>query len=296
MLEGLRQAITELLPLLVKASYAVKIIQGKMLGDAVVQPTQKALENLFSNALTDADLAVQTYIGLFLLGSYENVSFAGEEDPSQDHVSHYFPRKTEFAVALDPIDGTLYFKDGLPCFDIIVTFLHLGSIVAVVMYQPHEDQALIGINGKGLYRMSRQKIIGDQVWPKFPLLKLRSKIIVTDPHLPPHEKEIIRKHGFEPVSYTEYVADKPWLAVQRFIFTGGVAGFVRHEDKKHKKEVQCIDVGAISFLAHLARAWRVADAIDPTDELRGYHRLACLHPDAMKTPGGKGLMEELFTR
>ncbi len=293
-LDELRAAIQELLPFLVKASDAVKIIQEHMRRHAVEQPEQKDLENAFSNALTDADLAVQTALGLFLLGTYRNVSFAGEEDPTKDHVSAYFSPKLEFSVALDPIDGTLYFKDGLPFFDIIITFLHQGEIVAVVMYQPHEDRAMIGIKGKGLYRMTRQKIIGDNIWPKYPLPKLKSKMLVTDPHLPKKDREILVAHGFEPVSHDAYVTGKPWSAVQRFIFDGKIAGFVRHEDKKRKKEVQCIDVGAMSFLASLGGAWRVAEAIDPTDELQGYHRLGCLHPDAMKTPEGKALMQELF--
>ena len=134
-----RQIIEVLLPPLRLAAGYAHQIQSKI----VAQPAKEG-PNLFSAALTDADLSVQTFVEVALLGSFPNIRFYGEEF-EQSYNTKYFRAidlgpEGDYLVTLDPIDGTLFYMDGFPNYQIIVTVLNADGFEAVLAVSPAEGR------------------------------------------------------------------------------------------------------------------------------------------------------------
>jgi myo-inositol-1(or 4)-monophosphatase len=143
-----RQILDTLLPPLRLAAGYASHIQTKI----VAQPA-KAGPNPFSMALTDADLSVQTFVEVALLGSFPNIRFYGEEF-EQSYNTKYFRAidlgpEGDYLVTLDPIDGTLFYMDGFPNYQIILTVLNADGFEAVLALSPAEDQYFYALRGQG---------------------------------------------------------------------------------------------------------------------------------------------------
>lgn len=138
---------TLLPPLRLAASYS-RQIQSKI----AAQPAKEG-PNPFSMALTDADLSVQTFVEVALLGSFPNIRFYGEEF-EQSYNTKYFRAidlgpEGDYLVTLDPIDGTLFYMDGFPNYQIILTVLNADGFEAVLALSPAEDQYYYALRGQG---------------------------------------------------------------------------------------------------------------------------------------------------
>lgn len=273
---GLKDSIKLLLPGLMQAAIIAKLIQAQTKSDSS-HLTQKDLGNAFSNALTDADLVIQSFLAVQVASTFGDASFFGEEG-DKDHISSYIPKDRPYLITVDPIDGTLYFKHGLSCFDIILSIFHEGKMVASVVYQPHEDRALIAIHKQRAYKLSRLKIIGKQGWPRLYPPIMGSRIIMVDPNLPEGLKRQMIELGFEPLSYTDSL-DK--AIAQRDIFEGKVCGFVRHADPERKQPVQAIDVGALALLVKESGGKCIAYPIRAQEDY-GYYKIAAFHGSVIK--------------
>ena len=70
-----RQIIQTLLPHLKMAAAYARQMQSQI----AVLPAKEQGDNFFSAALTDADLAIQNFVEVALLGSFPNVRFYGED-------------------------------------------------------------------------------------------------------------------------------------------------------------------------------------------------------------------------
>ena len=143
-----KQILTTLLPSLRLAAGYARHIQKNI----VAQPA-KAGPNPFSTALTDADLSVQTFVEVALLGSFPNVRFYGEEF-EQSYNTKYFRAidlgpADDYLVTLDPIDGTRFYMDGFPNYQIILTVLNADGFEAVIALSPSEDQYFYALRGQG---------------------------------------------------------------------------------------------------------------------------------------------------
>ena len=145
-----RQILATLLPPLRLAAGYARHIQTKI----VAQPA-KAGPNPFSTALTDADLSVQTFVEVALLGSFPDIRFYGEEF-EQSYNTKYF-RSLElgplgdYLVTLDPIDGTRFYMDGFPNYQIILTVLNADGFEAVLAISPAEDCYYYTLRGQGTH-------------------------------------------------------------------------------------------------------------------------------------------------
>ncbi|MEO1095746.1 MAG: inositol monophosphatase family protein [Cyanobacteria bacterium J06638_28] len=133
-----RQILTTLLPPLRMAAGYARHIQAKI----AAQPSKEG-PNMFSMALTDADLSVQTFVEVALLGSFPAIRFYGEEY-EQSYNTKYFRSialgpEGDYLVTLDPIDGTLFYMDGFPNYQIILTVLNADAFEAVLAVSPAED-------------------------------------------------------------------------------------------------------------------------------------------------------------
>ncbi|MEM9009209.1 MAG: inositol monophosphatase family protein [Cyanobacteria bacterium P01_F01_bin.86] len=145
-----RQILETLLPPLRLAAGYAHHIQSK-----IARQPEKAGPNPFSTALTDADLSVQTFVEVALLGSFPDIRFFGEEF-EQSYNTKYF-RSIElgpagdYLVTLDPIDGTRFYMDGFPNYQIILTVLNADEFEAVLAISPAEDRYFYTLRGQGTF-------------------------------------------------------------------------------------------------------------------------------------------------
>ncbi len=82
--------------------------------------TEEKGGNRFASALTDADLIIQSFVAAAIAVTFDNVRFLGEEG-EKDLISRYLNRTGETIITLDPVNSTLYYRDGLPHFEVVAT-------------------------------------------------------------------------------------------------------------------------------------------------------------------------------
>lgn len=147
-----REILTTLLPQLRIAAAYARQIQSRI----VAQPEKEHLpDNFFATALTDADLSIQTFVEVLLLGQFPQLRFYGEEF-EKTYNTKYFPgidfgEPGEYLVTLDPIDGTRFYLDGHPSYQIILTILGWETFEAVLAISPARDQYFYALQGKGTF-------------------------------------------------------------------------------------------------------------------------------------------------
>lgn len=149
-----RQILRTLLPhLRIAAGYA-DCIQSKI----AALPAKEEGDNFFATALTDADLSIQTFVEVALLGAFPQIRFHGEEY-EQSHNTKYF-RATDlgepgdYLITLDPIDGTKFYLDGHDNYQIILAILNADDFEAVIAISPATKTYYYALRGEGAYQGS----------------------------------------------------------------------------------------------------------------------------------------------
>ena len=89
-------------------------------GQVKSQQGKSGMADAFGEALTDADLSGQAFIEVAMLARFPHLRFFGEEH-EQSYNMKYFSDDAELCVYLDPVDGTLFYKDGLDSYNVIAT-------------------------------------------------------------------------------------------------------------------------------------------------------------------------------
>lgn len=145
-----RQILETLLPPLRLAAGYARHIQSKI----AAQPDKEG-PNPFSTALTDADLSVQTFVEVALLGSFPDIRFYGEEY-EQSYNTKYFRSLAlgpagDYLITLDPIDGTRFYMDGFPNYQIILTVLNADGFEAALAISPAEDCYYYALRNQGTF-------------------------------------------------------------------------------------------------------------------------------------------------
>ena len=141
---------TLLPPLRLAAAYA-REIQSRI----VALPPKGNPEELFSSALSDADLSIQTLVEVSLLGAFPTIRFHGEEY-EQSYNTKYF-RATDlgpqgdYMVALDPIDGTRLYLDGHANYQIILSVLNVDEFEAVLAINPALNSYYYAFRDQGTF-------------------------------------------------------------------------------------------------------------------------------------------------
>ncbi len=131
------------LGLLVTAGDYALAIQSQVAG-----PRQKDGHNEWVSALTDADLSVQNFIEVATLARFPGVHFFGEEH-AQSLNQKYFPRDAEFAVHLDPVNGTFLYKNQRPGWDIIISIAERRRLAAAISYVPSSGRFYLALRDGG---------------------------------------------------------------------------------------------------------------------------------------------------
>lgn len=146
-----RQILTTLLPhLKVAAAYAHEI-QSRI----VEQPEKDYPDNIFASALTDADLSVQTFVEVLLLGYFPQLRFYGEEHEKAFNTKYFraidLGPQGDYLVTLDPIDGTRFYADGHANYQIILTVLNADGFEAALLIHPAQNSYLYALRGEGAF-------------------------------------------------------------------------------------------------------------------------------------------------
>ncbi|MEO0867235.1 MAG: inositol monophosphatase family protein [Cyanobacteria bacterium J06642_11] len=146
-----REILEALLPhLKVAAGYARKIQTS-----ISVHPDKFDSENFFATALTDADLSIQTFIEVTLLSLFPNIRFYGEEFEKTYNTKYFrsieLGPQDDYLVTLDPIDGTRFYMDGHPNYQIILTVLNADGFEAVIALSPALDHFYYTLRGQGTF-------------------------------------------------------------------------------------------------------------------------------------------------
>lgn len=146
-----REILAALLPSLkIAAGYAQKIQSS-----IAVHPDKFDSENFFATALTDADLSIQTFIEVTLLSLFPNIRFYGEEFEKTYNTKYFrsieLGPQDDYLVTLDPIDGTRFYMDGHPNYQIILTILNADGFEAVIALSPALDRYYYSLRGQGTF-------------------------------------------------------------------------------------------------------------------------------------------------
>lgn len=97
-----------------------------------------------TNVVTDADIAVQSFLYRELTSILPGSGFLGEEE-NMDDTGH------SFVWIVDPIDGTANFSRRIPECAISVALCHEGDIILGVVYNPYHDWLFSAVKGGGAF-------------------------------------------------------------------------------------------------------------------------------------------------
>jgi fructose-1,6-bisphosphatase/inositol monophosphatase family enzyme len=234
-----RQILEALLPPLRLAAGYARHIQGKI----QAQPEKTHAVNPFAAALTDADLSVQTFVEVALLGLFPEVRFYGEEYEKSYNTKYFraidLGEDGDYLVTLDPIDGTRFYMDGHPNYQIIVTVLNRDDYEGVLALSPALNQYYYALRGQGTY-WGELEVGFDQCdrlqIPPSDRVFLGTKLAPLKPYL---------SDRYTVISISEDYSPTDAVPTVNGILNGGVAGVVLAVG-------QFIDGAALAFLAREA--------------------------------------------
>lgn len=235
---GLEAAIRSLLPHFVVAGRLACRVQDDIKKNGQRNGESKGGER-FVDVVTDADIAIETYLGTVLLTTYEDVAFFGEEY-ERDRVSAYFPKEAPYLVTLDPVDGTLYFKDGLPLFCTILTVCTSGKIEAAVVYVPREEKFYWAVRDRGAWTTTAEDVSAGRPPQSYRVPEGGKVILVGTSYR--DRRFAVEALGFETANpSTDYDGSADWYKTSLRMLTGEVAGIAYGK-------AQLIDAGAFGFI------------------------------------------------
>ena len=226
-----------ILPFLETAGRYTREIQER-----VESQSDKGIGTSFADALTDGDLSVQGFIEVALLSKFPELRFYGEEFSSSLNTK-YFRKASDLTVILDPIDGTLLFKDGRHDFSVILGVLQDGVFQGAICLIPCLEVAYIGIKDSGVWRIP---LNGRGERERYTIPKELKKgsetvAIYDDPEI----RELLIEKGFTVLdAAVDYPANDWWITTHS-VLAGELAAWV-------SRDSQAIDAAALGFLAEEA--------------------------------------------
>ncbi|NJN46107.1 MAG: hypothetical protein HC808_06070 [Candidatus Competibacteraceae bacterium] len=224
------------LPLLVKAGDYALQIQNR------IESRNKAGENAFSQALTDADLSVQNFIEIATLARFPEIAFYGEEE-EQSLNAKYFVREADYKLFLDPINGTRFYQDQLPLFDIIISLTYRGEYIAGICYVPGSETFFLGFKNDGAYTVSRQAVLQGAAYRPLQVPDGGGTLITLNC---PQLKQALSGDFDVLDAVQDYDPSRCKISAYS-VFTGSIGGFLGYN-------CSYLDSGVIAFIASLAGA------------------------------------------
>ena len=147
-----KEILAALLPSLkIAGAYAAQI-QHRI----STQPDKDYGDHMFANALTDADLSIQTLMEVVLLAKFPNMRFYGEEYEKTYNTKYFraidLGPQGDYLITLDPIDGTLYYKDGHPNYLVMLTILNADEFEAAIALSPANNCYYYSLRNQGTFK------------------------------------------------------------------------------------------------------------------------------------------------
>ena len=218
------------LPVLVTAGDYARRIQPRIAG-----PAQKAGQNPWVQAITDADQSVQTFLEITTLAHFPDASFFGEEQDTSRNTG-YFPPAAATKVWLDPIDGTYLYQNQRSGWQIILSITRDAQLMAVICYLPVSGRFNLAVRGCGAFTGGRDCRTLNDMQP----LATRSGSQVCVSYQAPAELEKLRGswNAFDIVADDDPKRDFENL---NDLFTGRLDGFI-------SQSCDLLDWGALGYI------------------------------------------------
>ncbi len=248
---GIKAALAALLPCIREAGLLARTLQPFM------SEADTGLDkggSQFASALTDADLLVEGKLGGDILLRFADASFYGEEY-KQDRVSKYIKDGKPYLVTLDPINGTLYYKYGLPTYEVIVTICDDACrMLGALIYRPMYDDTFLGWKdprdgSDAAYHVTfRERGLPTPLLPKVDRLVLKhtgERVVLLGRDYS-DQAETVRAAGYTPIfPWRDFNGQKDWKYASESLLTGASVG-------RLGAGAQLIDAGAFGFLMERA--------------------------------------------
>ena len=146
-----REFIDVLLPVIDQCARTSLIFFGQVtdIGKAADKSLVSDHAQHASTAFTVLDGAVQDILLATVLQHFPTARCIAEERTPLKR--RFAGNRSPYAIILDPIDGTLHFKQGDAPYHITIGLAHEGEMLAAIVARPTENKVFTAIKGQGAY-------------------------------------------------------------------------------------------------------------------------------------------------
>ena len=236
-----RTILKTLLPHLKAAAGYARFLQPKI----AALPDKDGGDSFFSAALTEADLAIQNFVEVAILGNFPNIRFYGEEYKSSPNTKYFravdFGEKDDYLITLDPIDGTKFYIDGHSNYQIILGILNTDDYEAVIAISPSQDTYFYALRGNGAFKGNLKMDLSECTPLKVDSNAKPNILLGTSMN----SLTAKLKDKYTVINAADDYSSSIQMPNLNSIFTGGISGAV-------KRFGQFIDGGALAFIAREA--------------------------------------------
>lgn len=158
----------ELATILRDAARAEALPRFRRLDASMVHTKTEAID-----LVTEADVATEEAIKAALARVMPEALFVGEESVAADPALLGRLADADFAVVVDPIDGTANYAAGLPLFATMAAVVSKGETIAGIIYDPMGDDWMMAEKGAGAWlRRPNGEAVRMQVAAPLPLAEM----------------------------------------------------------------------------------------------------------------------------
>ncbi|WJR66688.1 inositol monophosphatase family protein [Neorhizobium sp. CSC1952] len=138
--------VTKLADLLRLAAKSEILPRFRRLADGDVRAKSEPVD-----LVTEADEAAERLIRREVEAMAPGALFVGEESVAADPALLGRLADADFAVVVDPVDGTFNFASGIPAFGVMASVVWKGEVVAGIIYDPMGDDWVMAERGAGAF-------------------------------------------------------------------------------------------------------------------------------------------------
>ncbi len=138
--------IDRLATILREAAKAEILPRFRRLGRDDIRQKSEAID-----LVTEADEQAERRIKAEVAAIWPDALFVGEESVAADESLLDRLDAADFAIVVDPVDGTANFAAGLPLFGVMAAVVRNGETVAGIIYDPMGDDFFVAEKGSGAF-------------------------------------------------------------------------------------------------------------------------------------------------
>lgn len=139
--------ITRLATILRDAAQAEIMPRFRRLDSGQVRIKSEAID-----LVTEADEEAERVIKAAVAEAWPDALFVGEESVAADPALLERLKDADFAIIVDPVDGTANFAAGLPLFATMASVVRNGETIAGIIYDPMGDDWVLAEKGGGAWQ------------------------------------------------------------------------------------------------------------------------------------------------